>query len=319
MLSRLNRIASHEMVEAAQLFYTTDGRAANDKNNRIRENFLATVLDTTHTDQRFNTIKTKWTQFLLSIDPSPTNPTNPTIKTMAGRMHHYDFAICFPSDTIKVEFKHNAKSISRIPQFLSLPTKNATFMSVDYAGFFYDTYLPQLLDADPILSATLPDRKTYLEKVFNCNYDANPFFRMAKGRDVPECNKSVKDRIVKASITDYLKSFGPTTDKEKLSNLFHNTQDGKIYALWDPATETFYKNSLTQTDLTIISVGDIKNGNTLIAKSATKEFHMLLRWKNHSGVLFPAWQIKCLPPQKAGRSVHPMLLSPSGKPLLLSS
>ena len=34
--------------------------------------------------------------------------------------------------------------------------------------------------------------------------------------------------------------------------------------------------------------------NTVILtnKNKTVEYHMLLRWKNHAGVLFPAWQIK---------------------------
>jgi len=307
MLSRMiSRMMSptpiKDILHAAQLFYTTEDRSANDKHNKIREHFLANVLTTEETaaaaaatDPRIHTIKTKWQQFLSSLADG-----TPTLRQTAGRRHHHDFVVCYPSTSIPIEFKHNATSIKDIPQFLSLPTKNANFMTVEYAGYFYDAYLTQFVDADPALSAIpIPDRPTYLRKVFNNNYDAHPFFRLAKGRDLPECNKAAKDQIVNASIASYLQSFGPTTDKEKLTNLFLNTQDGKIYALWDPATETFYKDSLTQTDLTITSVGDIKHGNTLIAKSATKEFHMLLRWKNHKGILYPAWQIKCLPSKLA--------------------
>ena len=300
MISRMiSRIVSptpiKDILHAAQLFYTTEDRSANDANNKIRENFLATVLDTDHPDTHFNTIKTKWQQFLSSLADG-----SPQLRQTAGRGNHHDFVAYYPSPThpvtIPIEFKHNAKSIREIPQFLSLPTKKAVFMPVEYAGYFYDAYLPKFVDADPVLSAhQIPDRQTYLRKVFSCNYEGHPFFRMAKSRDTPEGNKAVKDQIVNASITDYLTAFGPNTDKEKLTILFQNTQDGKVYALWDPATETFYKDSLTPTDLTITSVGDIKNGNTLIAKSATKEFHMLLRWKNHKGVLYPAWQIKCIP------------------------
>ena len=287
-MTSLTSQATPEMLQAVQLFYTTDDRTANDENNKIRENFLATVLDTEHSDPRFNTIKTKWQGFLSSLAPG-----KPEIRPKAGRTHHYDFAACFPSTTFAVEFKHNAKSINGIPQFLSLPTKNATFLPVDYASFYYDMYISKFIVADnSLMSVPLPDRSTYLSKVFNCNYDAHPFFRLAKYRDNLECNKLAKDRIVKASITDYLKSFGSSADKEKLTNLFMSTQGGKVFALWDPVTESFYKEMLTPEDLTITSIGDVKNGNTLIAKSATKEFHMLLRWKNHSGVLFPALQIK---------------------------
>jgi hypothetical protein len=297
MLTRITRVASQEMVQAAQLFYTSEDRTANDKNNKIREQFLATVLDTEHHDPKFTMVKTKWQEFLLSLSPSTqtevSNMSNiPKILPLAGRNHNHDFAVCFPSTTFAVEFKHNAKSIKGIPQFLSLPTKRANFMSVDYANFYYDAYLHKYISADiSLMNPPLPDKETYLKTVFNCNYDAHPFYRLAKSRDTLECNKLAKDKIVKASITDYLQSFGETVDMEKLTNLFLNTQSGKVFALWDPATETFYKEILTTNDLTITSIGPIKNGNTLIAKSATKEFHLLLRWKNHSGVLYPAFQI----------------------------
>lgn len=290
MLTRINRIAfqPQELLHAVQLFYTTDDVFSNDKNNRIREKFLASALDTTHPDPRFNTIKTKWQQFLSSLADG-----TPEIRPTAGRRHNHDFAVCFPSTSFAVEFKHNAKSICEIPQFLSLPTKNANFLPVDYASFYYDVYLHKYIAADYyLMNPPLPDKATYLRTVFNCDYNAHPFFRLSRYRDNLNCNKLVKDNIVKASIKDYLQSFGAYTNKEKLTNLFLSTQSGKVYALWDPVTETFYKEILTQTDLTITTVGDIKNGNTLIAKSATREFHMLLRWKNHSGVLYPALQIK---------------------------
>lgn len=287
MLTRITRIASQEMVQAAQLFYTSEDRTANDKNNKIREQFLATVLDTEHHDPKFTMVKTKWQEFLLSLSPE-----KPEIRPLAGRNHNHDFVVCFPSTTFAIEFKHNAKSIKGIPQFLSLPTKKATFLSVDYANFYYDTYLHKYISADiSLMNPPLPEKETYLKTVFNCNYDAHPFYRLAKSRDTPECNKLAKDKIVKASITDYLQSFGSSADMEKLTNLFLATQSGKIFALWDPSTETFYKEILTPHDLTITSIGSIKNGNTLIAKSATKDFHLLLRWKNHSGVLYPAFQI----------------------------
>lgn len=299
MLSRITRNAiqaTPEMLHAVQLFYTTDDRSANDENNKIRERFLANVLNTEHPDPRFNTIKTKWHEFLMTLAPG-----EPEIRPKAGRRYNHDFSVCFPSNSFAVEFKHNAKSICEIPQFLSLPSKNANFLPVDYASFYYDVYLPKYIAADNcLLNPPLPDKTTYLRNVFNNDYNVHPFFRLSRYRDNPECNKLGKDNIVKASIKDYLQSFGAYTDKEKLTNLFLNTQSGKVYALWDPPTETFYKEVLTPTDLTITSVDvfNIKNGNTLIAKSATREFHMLLRWKNHAGVLYPALQIK----MKKGRS-----------------
>jgi hypothetical protein len=39
-------------------------------------------------------------------------------------------------------------------------------------------------------------------------------------------------------------------------------------------------------------VEGVKNGNTIVvvSKAGTKH-NMLLRWKNHLGILYPAWQI----------------------------
>jgi hypothetical protein len=37
----------------------------------------------------------------------------------------------------------------------------------------------------------------------------------------------------------------------------------------------------------------IKNNNTIVVEDVERlqEYHLLLRWKNHKGVLNPAWQI----------------------------
>jgi predicted secreted protein len=43
-----------------------------------------------------------------------------------------------------------------------------------------------------------------------------------------------------------------------------------------------------------IKFHSIKNGNTIVLQSAANPsttFHLLLRWRNHKGILNPAWQI----------------------------
>ena len=36
----------------------------------------------------------------------------------------------------------------------------------------------------------------------------------------------------------------------------------------------------------------VKNRNTIVLMSDNYEYHLLLRWRNHAGILNPAWQIK---------------------------
>ena len=35
----------------------------------------------------------------------------------------------------------------------------------------------------------------------------------------------------------------------------------------------------------------VKNRNTIVLMSDNYEYHLLLRWRNHAGILNPAWQI----------------------------
>ena len=67
--------------------------------------------------------------------------------------------------------------------------------------------------------------------------------------------------------------------------------------LWN--NEQFYLDSISEDEINIVpekilKIGKNKLHNTLIIKTKNNktEYHLLLRWKNHAGVLFPAWQIK---------------------------
>jgi ATP phosphoribosyltransferase regulatory subunit HisZ len=68
------------------------------------------------------------------------------------------------------------------------------------------------------------------------------------------------------------------------------TQKNKVFLLWD--TKIFHIETIKPYELTCSTIKNIKNNNTIVLNTESKgEIHMLLRWKNHIGVLYPAWQI----------------------------
>jgi hypothetical protein len=104
--------------------------------------------------------------------------------------------------------------------------------------------------------------------------------------------KKVKNEIVTKSIDDYLQNH-LNFDFDSFEKKLNESQGDKIYMLWNDSK--FSKSEITE--LKIIKSLTVKpNGskgvNTIIINSSSgKEFHFLLRWKNHRGVLYPAWQI----------------------------
>jgi hypothetical protein len=59
--------------------------------------------------------------------------------------------------------------------------------------------------------------------------------------------------------------------------------------MWDMSD--FHVGWLTAADLTPINHLGVRNGNTIMLGTATHTLKLLLRWKNHKGILYPAWQI----------------------------
>ena len=75
-------------------------------------------------------------------------------------------------------------------------------------------------------------------------------------------------------------------------------QSQKIYMIYNPKDRKFYNDKISEDECTITSINSLKKGNhqkynTVIfnTKNENTSLHFLLRWKNHLGILFPAWQI----------------------------
>ena len=225
----------------------------------------------------------------------------------------------------KIEFKYGASNINGIPQFLSLPTKCGMFRTHDaaaptptptptpaptptpkYEVFWYQQYLDKYIACDPQLkciesdtptsasaSASAPPKPSledYLRFMPKTNYDVNPFFLHLK-----ECEtnfKKEKAKVVNDSISEYLSSFGQELDINMFTEKIKESQQDKTYILWGKDMKC-HIDSISQEEMSGIVFKNIKNNNAIILESSLTKttYSLLLRWRNHKGILNPAWQI----------------------------
>lgn len=210
----------------------------------------------------------------------------------------------------KIEFKYGASNINGIPQFLSLPTKFDMFRTDDaahtstptpkYEVFWYQKYLDKYIACDPQLKLKCiesdtpappkPSLEDYLRFVPKTNYDVNPFFAHLK-----ECEtnfKKEKAKVVNDSISEYLSSFGHDLDINMFTEKIKESQQDKTYILWGKDMKC-HIDSISQDEMSGICFKNIKNNNAIILESSLTKttYSLLLRWRNHKGILNPAWQI----------------------------
>lgn len=296
-------------------FKTTSNRDQNDANNKIRETIIAAVINNQIPESYYYSIiwynfKQRLINFIISLFPlDETIKSTYHCKIMAGRRYNYDFLVS-QNDSHgnqiqkKVEFKFNSCGVTDCPQFLSLSTKSndtqPTFPS--YAEYFYDNYvelITQLYSLPPI------ERNHYLKLVHQTNYDRHSWFKQLYLRE----NEHIKEKkkLVDESIHKYILEFYiPNIEElvQPLKQKFLNTQSGKIYMLYIPKDKEFIKDEITQDELNIyaenitIQTGNSDNIHTVVFHTSkepgtpdTTEIKMLLRWRNHAGILNPAWQI----------------------------
>ena len=271
-------------------FFATSSRGDNDATNKKRENALAALLtvpsdylaDPTHGEQ-WRIVRDDWIRVLKNFTPDPA--TEATTKLMGGRKYNYDIDLLVNTNKHKLEFKYGGTKITELPQFLSLQAKVDLF-PVTFPQFYYERYIDQYLATDAGLTATKPELAQYLEMVAKVNYDVSPFFAQLKERE--NINKAQKDKIVNDGITDYLNTYGSKIDVTAFTEKVKETQRDKVYMMWSDG-----KFNVDQLDTENLNFEfyQIRNGNLLEVKSGDLVCSMLLRWRNHKGILNPAWQI----------------------------
>ena len=264
--------------EDISVFFDTSTKSNNDRVNKLRESIIEQILNKKipkpwYSSPQWFKVALRLKEFVKKFDG-----TLKEVKIKAGRKFNYDFDFIFDNEVLKIEFKNGVKSISEYPEILSVAS-NMFVKGITYPERFYDFYLSSLTLHE------LPTKEFYLKNIHK-NSVNHPFFIHLK--EVDDFKVTVDE-----SIDDYLQNFLEfdfDAFKEKIK-----LQLDKKFMLWE--NEEFHLDSLTEEDLDIIPEKNLKKGkngyNTLIVKTTGKtEYHLLLRWKNHAGVLFPAWQIK---------------------------
>jgi hypothetical protein len=257
------------------------GRENNDKNNSKRENILLNLF--TATNPELLQIHLKFLEILKELCPVKFDDLK--VQKKAGRRYNYDFHFSFLYEGIqvhesKIEFKHNAKDICDLPQYFNCPEKTR-FIEDSYAKFFYDEFLDKI--------CIKPNESIYMKEIYK-NSSKCAFFNELKLKEsIPEF-KSKKTENTHKSIKAYLELHASKINLELLNSEVKRTQANKTFLCWDGSK--FHLDKFSEDELCIESFLKIKNDNTIVMKSKSGEHHMLLRWKNHLGVLYPAWQIK---------------------------
>jgi hypothetical protein len=264
-------------------FYQKSARSENDSANKRREDILCTILDTTYSDEDHQALylQTEFKQALHTIAQlSNVAYSSVTITKKAGRSHNYDFDVVYDGiHTRKVEFKYGCSSIKKLPQFLSLSVKQ--FLP-EFIPFWW-TYLDKYTSCDEGITHPKPPLEEYTKMVNGVNYSVSPFFQQLKDRE--EIHKKEKGKVVNDSISEFLKNLPPFSLDDIIQRFM--AQQDKYFLLWDKRmiVETFKPEYCSNIRFHSVTKNCIK----LVSDGAT--FSLLLRWRNHKGILNPAWQI----------------------------
>ena len=281
-------------------FFSTSTRDENDATNKVREKVLKLIcdppkeyLDNVEFGNSWRIVYEAWNDALKKIAEETSVPTytSTQIKVRGGRKFNYDADVMYYNGTTlvanrKIEFKNGGSNISDLPQFLSLQAKIGLFAET-YDKFWYEHYLDKYIACDSTITETKPSLQLYLKNVTSTKYTITPFFAQLKTREL--FFQKEKNEVVNNSITDYLDKYGKELDIQSFSEKVKATQTDKIYLLW--CNGKFCSDKLSELEMSDMKYHSIKNGNVLEVKSGNTIYGLLLRWRNHKGILNPAWQI----------------------------
>jgi hypothetical protein len=292
------------------------GRNKNDKNNKMREAIICAIInnkvpETYYLTEQWRALKAAVDGFLAECGAGAGGGSYSDVKCIlkGGQGHNYDFSVVFTSGgedavaaaTYHVEFKFNASKVSDTPQFVS-PMKPSQYLSGSYEEYFYDKSMAQIAAE---AATTIPDRAEWLKQIHN---------------NAPACVKHLQDKYYAgcAKSSQYTKSADDiafyqlakklsaesirgfitehSLDIVKLSEYLRESQEGKTYMLFQPATATAGPTITLQrvdpADYNIVSCvpNPGKSRYDCVTQSG-KKVRVLLRWKNGNGIAFPAFQI----------------------------
>ncbi len=299
--------------DSISLFHTISAKTNNDAHNIIREEILCNCFnnkipsDWITTNSQWSSLKEQTMNFIDKlIQLSIKTPNIKSIKAekKSGRNFNYDIHLkVLVEDNehkehnleYKTEFKYNSENINKYPEFLSVACNNYVNKdSEEYASYFYDNYLNRVIELyrdkleieeDALI---IPTKQDYLKYVYNMNYSKLKLFETMY--TYQETVIEEKKELVDESIANYLSTF--KLDITALNKKLKESQSNKVFMLYKSGV--FNYDTISDDELTVTGVKEIKNKNTVITctKNPKSFIHMLLRWKNRAGILYPAWQIK---------------------------
>jgi len=276
------------------------GRGSNDANNKIREKILQFAVELSDEFQTYP----EWMEFSEKLNAALKGIVKSMyegpfdkilLKKRGGRGHKHDFILdAYSGDDVVIsknlEFKHGSKGITDQPEYLSVSSNR--YVKDDYATFFYDVYIPKLCAMDGGLDELLPSLDIYLKNIYK-NKSTHPFFKRLDTLQSDKNSEFYKKKqvITHESISSFIESQRDSIDFERINKEIQESQLEKVFLLWD--CKEFHIETISLNELTIVSLNSIRNGNTYLFDTLvpSTKHKFLLRWKNHLGVLFPAWQI----------------------------
>jgi hypothetical protein len=284
------------------------GREENDKRNKQRE-FVLTELFAKRCDAFCSdpTYGVAWTQlkteFTAALQHMATleglaGATCVKVEQKGGRSFNYDFTVTYRTSerehAVHVEFKYGGTSVDSLPEFFN-PAADKPFHAELYASSYYKTTLPQVAALYGI-TVPLPSEADYVKHIHK-NKPSLPFLIALDAAERADEDRSAtskyaqKRALVAASIEAFLEQSIDSTNFAEIQAELKRSQTKKRYLIY--SNKTFYHDALKAGELELEQTAYIKNGNTLViqTKEPGTRIAMLLRWKNHLGVLFPAWQI----------------------------
>jgi len=281
--------------------FNVSSRCSNDKNNKLREHIIGALINNKVPENYF--VLAKW----LTMKYNLSNYINSLstkcyikvdCKNKAGRANKYDFLIklYYTQDTYdeyKVEFKFNASSLDKAPQFVS-PMKPSRYLSSSYEEFYYTNYLTKLALKGNL---KMPHKEEYLKHVHSnkpkCMTDYQDlYYKGCRSSSKFTGNQEHIDfynyakELSSISICEFIKS--NELNISMLTNYLQTSQANKIYMLY--TNNTFIKQIINSDDYMLIDVIKHSNSYECISKSG-KKINALIRWKNGNGIALPAFQI----------------------------
>jgi len=270
-------------VQDIELFYSISKKKDNDTTNKIRERILENICHVPQSFKEDDIYGEKWIEMKQKWEGIFQSNISSVIRK-AGRCYNYDFLVSLESgQQVKVEFKHNCSRISELPQILSL-SSSSDILPVSYAEYYYNNYLEKVktcLGVNDTIS-----KEEYMRYIHTINYSSHSIFSNMKEKDN---SNEERDKLVNESISNFLKENSDKLIYKNLAEKLYKALD-KMYVMWDVDTKTFFTEDMTD-DLSSLCFSHIKNNNTLVVSTIKYNYMLLLRWRNHKGIMNPAWQI----------------------------